>query len=244
MVTDFEELALEEANELTAQQYAKFLSELERIPGKRAPINGKQIRLAFEFMEDTGCRITETLHVRKKDLDFRTNILTVTHPKSEAKCKCSKWIYKDQFTRRKTLQYADPECGVCNGKGTWKKPQYTTFTPRMQDQLYQYCSRLKDDDLLFPTTRVSMWRWGKKAGELAGIRIFQQKKDKRIEGIFLHLFRALCSKRTTADAWSDKYKDAIVQRKMRHSYKVVTDRYTEITIGYLVSWERRTYALV
>lgn len=237
-----EQQALIEANELTPEQVISFLANMEKEPSPRSPIDGNIARLCFEFMEDTGGRVTETIHCKKKDLDFRTNIWTVTNPKTHARCKCSKWKYADMFSRRQVLASVDPTCMICNGKGTWKKPQRTTFTPRIYHKLLAYCNTLKDDDLLFPVTRQTLWRWGKHAGILSGINIFQQKKERMIEGVFLHLFRALCSKRTTALAKDDKYKDALVARKMRHSYKVVTDRYTEITIGYLVSWERKVYA--
>lgn len=240
---DYEEqLALIEANELTSEQYHAFLDIMERTPSKRSPITGEIARLCFEFMEDTGTRATETIHVRKKDLDFRTHILTVIHPKTHTRCKCSKWKYADMHSRRQILDYADKNCKTCNGLGKWKKPQRTTFTPRLYKRLYQYAQTIQDDEKLFPVSRQTLWRWGKKAGKAAQINIFQQKKERMIEGIFLHLFRALCSKRTTADAKDDKYKDALVACKMRHSYKVVTDRYTEVTIGYLVSFERRIYS--
>ena len=236
-----EERALIEANELTDAQYTAFLDAVEGVPSRRAPIDGRAARLCFEFMEDTGCRGRETIHVRKKDLDFRTRILTVTHPKTHARCKCSKWKYADMYSRRQVLASSDKSCKVCHGIGTWKKPQRTTFTPRMVQKLKVYTDGLKDDDLLFPVTRQTLWRWAKKAGTKAGINIFQQKKERLIEGVFLHLFRALCSKRMTALAKDDKYKDALVACKMRHSYKIVTDRYTEVTIGYLISFENRAY---
>lgn len=236
-----EEQALIEANELSVQQYESFLDIMQEMPAPRSPINGMTARLLFEFMEDTGCRITETLHVRKNDIDFDTLILTVTHPKTHARCKCSKWKYADMYSRRQVLASSDKGCRTCHGKGTWKKAQRTTITPRLIKRLREFTADMEDDQLLFPVTRQSVWRWGKKAGIKAGIRIFQQKKERMIKGIFLHLFRALCSKRTTAIAASDKYKDALVACKMRHSYKVVTDRYTEVTVGYLVSFERRAY---
>ena len=238
---DFEAQAMIEANELSSEQFESFLDKVETIPAARSPITGRQARLFFEFMEDTGSRVTEGLHVRKKDIDFNTHILTVIYPKSEKSCKCSRWKYKDQYTRQRVLEYADPKCEYCHGKGKWKKPQKTTFTNRIYHELYQYCQELKPDDLLWPTTRQSIWNWGKKAGYLAGINIFQQKEEQLIKGIFPHLFRAICSKRTTADAATDKYKDALVQLKMRHSYKVVTDRYTKITINYLITFESKTY---
>lgn len=240
---NIESMAMVEANQLTTEQYDLFLDELEKIPSTRAPINGKIARLAFEFMEDTGLRITETLHVRKNDLNFRTGILTVTHPKSEKQCKCSKWRYKDEYSRSRVLESADIKCPMCHGKGKWKKPQRTTFTPRIVSRLAEYCDNLKDDSaVLFPVTRKTMWVWGKKAGRNAELNIFQQKEERLIEGIFLHLFRALCSKRMIKDAKFDDYKDQMVATKLRHTFASVTDRYTKIDINYLIGWETKTYS--
>jgi integrase len=240
---DEESRALIEANQLTDKQYNDFLLELIKIPTSRAPIDGKIAVLAFEFMEDTGCRITETLHIRKQDLNFKNRILTVIHPKSEKQCKCSKWKYKDEYTRNRILESSNPNCPKCKGKGKWKKPQRTTFTPRLTDRLLKYCETLPDDEsLLFPVTRKTMWVWGKKAGVNAGLNIFQQKEERLIEGIFLHLFRALCSKRMIKDGKYDDYKDQMIATKLRHSFKEVTDRYTKIDINYLIGWENKTYS--
>lgn len=239
---DYEQQAYVEANELTDSQVQAFLSNLEYLPAARAPIHGKGLRLLFEFMEDTGSRVTEALHTRKQDLNFETRIWVVTHPKSESQCPCSRWKYRDLYSRSRILDYADPQCDKCHGKGKYKKPQKTTFTPRLWHKLQDYTKNLKNEDLLWPVSRVSVWRWGKKAGEKAGIRIFQEKENITIKGIFPHLFRALCSKRMAAIAKDDKYKDALVACKMRHSYKVVTDRYTKITIGYLFTFESKIYS--
>lgn len=238
---DFEAQALVEANELTDEQYNTFLDIVSRLPASRSPINGDAVRLLYEFMEDTGARVTEALNTRKQDIDFRTRIYTVIHPKSEKQCPCSRWRYKDVYSRSRILEYADPSCTKCKGKGKWKKPQRTTITPRIWSRLQAYTNTLNDSDLLWPVSRMSVWRWGKKAGQMAGINIFQQKDNVMIEGIFPHLFRALCSKRMTAIAKDDKYKDALVACKMRHSYEVVTDRYTKVTINYLVSFESKVY---
>jgi integrase len=239
---DLDDLALIEANQLTDKQYDDFLNEVEKIPSVRSPIDGKSVRLAFEFMEDVGTRITETLHIRKNDLDFGTGIVIITHPKTEKQCKCSIWRYKDIYTRKRILEKSDASCKVCHGKGKWKKPQRTTFTPRLVNKLHTYCEALDDNGLLWPTTRQSFWTWGKKAGRIANINIFQQKDERKIEGIFLHLFRALCSKRTTRDAKEDPYSDQLVQAKLRHSI-TVTDRYTKVDINYLINWERKKYGI-
>lgn len=230
-----------ESYELTDEQYQKFLDEVEKVPSNRSPMEGKDVRLAFEFMEDTGLRITELLHVCKEDLDFQTRILTVTHPKTEQTCKCSVWKYKDLYTRKRVLDKSDKNCKRCHGTGKWKKPQRTTFTPRIHDRMFEYVKQFPEGEPIFPTTRQSFWVWGKKAGNNADINIFRQLEERKIVGIYNHLFRKLCSKRTTRDAKLDDYKDQLVACKLRHSYQKVTDRYTEIDINYLIQWERKQY---
>ena len=66
-----------EAVQLTPEQFSDLLVELEKIPTNRAPISGEIAVLCFRFMEDTGCRVTETINVKKEDINFRTKILTV-----------------------------------------------------------------------------------------------------------------------------------------------------------------------
>jgi len=228
-----------ESVQITDDQFNNLLFELEKIPSSRAPINGVIASLCFRFMEDTGCRVTETIHVKKQDINFNNFILTVTNPKTEKKCKCSKWGWTE--TRIRKLISVDKNCKVCNGKGRWKKPQRTTFTNRIKQDLLKYCNSLDDEEYLFPISRQSLWKWGKMAGIHAKIDIFQQKEEKLIEGIFLHLFRSRCAFRILKDAKSDNYKRELVICKLRHSSPTVTDLYTRIDINYLLSWEKNTY---
>ena len=230
-----------EQSDLSDKQFEDVLEKLAEIPSHQSPITGQVAVLCFRFMEDTGCRVNETIHVKKKDINFKTRILLVTQPKSTAKCKCSKWKNKDSFSRARVLVSADPNCPQCHGKGRWHKPQRTTITPRIIPALKNYCDELKDDELLFPISRVSLWKWGKKAGEMANINIFQQKDEKFIEGVFLHLFRQMCAKRMLRDAKLDNYKHELVICKLRHSVQIVTERYTKIDINYLLGWENKIY---
>ena len=238
---DFEQQALRDASLLTQKDIENFYEQLEKIPTFKSPLDGKSTVLCFEFMEDTGSRVTETIHVKKKDVNFKTRVLTITHPKTEAQCKCSKWKYRDEYTRVRVLESSDPNCIHCFGKGKWKKPQLTTITPRIYQKLIDYCRPMKDEDYLFPVSRQSLWKWGKKAGQLAELNIFKQKKEQLVEGVFLHLFRALCSLRMTRDAKDDLYTQQLISCKLRHSFQAMVDRYTVLDIGYLLSWEDKTY---
>jgi integrase len=223
-----------ESVQITDEQFQDMLEQLEEIPSLRAPISGKTTVLCFRFMDDTGCRVTETIHVKKQDIDFKNFILTVTNPKTEKKCKCSKWEKHNLISVKK-------KCPICKGKGRWKKPQRTTFTNRIKKDLYAYCNTLKDDEYLFPISRQSLWKWGKRAGVQAKIDIFQQKEERLIEGIFLHMFRSRCAFRILNDGINDSYRREMVICKLRHSSPTVTDLYTRIDINYLLGWERKQY---
>ncbi len=237
---DFDE-RLVNAISLTDKQFSDFLDEVEKVPAKRSPVQGAGVRMFFEFIEDTALRVNEGIHVRKQDIDFRTRILTVTEPKTESQCKCSRWKNADMYSRRRVLDYADKNCSKCHGKGKWKKPQFTTITPRIEDKLELYCNKFDDNDLLWPIHRITLWKFGKKAGVNAKINIFQKKEERVIEGVFLHLFRAMCSLRVTREAKDDDYQDQLVACKLRHSFQNVTERYTRININYLLNWESKTY---
>lgn len=241
MVLESEKIVYHEANTLTQEEYQRFLSEIEKIPTRRSRISGKTTRLCIEFMEDTGLRVSEAIHVKKKDCDFDTKILTVTNPKVKTKCKCSRWKNKNDYSISKVLEYADPKCSKCLGKGKWKKPQQTTFTIRISDRLQEYCDTLEYEQLLFPVSRQSLYTWTKEAGKRARIYIFQQKDERKIMGLFVHLFRELCSKRVKMDAKDEPYRDELVQRKRRDSFDIMADRYTKIDINYLLNWEKKTY---
>lgn len=238
---DYDKQALIEANNLTSEQLDLFYKEIEKIPTQRAPLTGEETILAFRFMEDTGTRVNELIHIKKQDINFRTRILTVTNPKVSAICECAKWQYKDLHSRIRIITETNPTCKKCNGKGRWKEHQKTTITPRLMPDLILYCETIKDEDFLFPVHRSTLWKWGKRAGILAGINIFQVKKSREIDGVFLHLFRALCSKRMMLDATNDPFRDQLVAQKLRHSFATVTDRYTKIDINYLWNWEEKTY---
>ena len=238
---DFEAQALIEANNLSDFQLSSFYNELAKVPTLRAPLDGKDAILAFQFMEDTGCRVNEMIHIKKQDINFRTRILTITEPKVSALCDCAFWRYKDLYSRIRVIDHTDKDCNKCHGLGRWKAPQKTTITPRLVNTIRDYAEKMQDDELLFPVHRTTLWKWGKKAGEASRINIFQVKKTREIDGIFLHLFRALCSKRMIRDAKNDDYKDQLVACKLRHSFGSVTDRYTKIDINYLWNWEEKTY---
>ena len=232
---------LKQSIELTEQEFKRFLDEMERVPTHKAPIPGKIARLCFEFMEDTGLRVTEAIHVRKKDINFGAKILTVVYPKTEERCKCSTWKPASQYYMTKVLVHADQACLYCHGKGKWKKPQLTTITARIEPQLLGYCDTLSDDQILFPVLRQRLFKWAKIAGQRAGIAIFQQKKERYIDGVFIHLFRELCAKRIIRDAKNDPYQYELASCKLRHKAENVTARYTKVDINYLLSWEAKKY---
>ena len=105
---DYEEQAMIEANNLSDLQLKSFYRELRNIPSLRSPLTGDEAILAMMFMEDTGVRVNELGHIKKKDINARTRILTVTEPKVSALCECAHWRYKYLYSRVRIIDHADP----------------------------------------------------------------------------------------------------------------------------------------
>lgn len=219
-----------------------FYQEVENRPSAKAPIDGKAARLAYEFMEDTGLRVTELIHVRVKDISIKTRILTVIMPKVSTKCKCSKWKNKNEYGNAKVLAYADPLCPECHGKGRWKKPQRTTITPRIWKRVTDYISGKGQDERLFPVSRNTMYEWARDSGNKAGLNVSVVKKNKQIDNMYNHFFRALCTIRMKRDAKGNEFMNELIMCKRRDTYDTHVDRYTEIDINYLLSWEEKIYS--
>lgn len=225
---------------ISPEQLEAFYQEVEKIPTARAPINGKVARLAYEFMEDTGLRVTELTYVKVQDIDS-TGILTVTRPKVSQRCKCSRWKNKNEYSNAKVLDYADPLCPDCHGRGRWKKPQITTITPRLWQKVMDHTKDRGQEERLFPISRKTLFEWARSAGIKAGLKVKIIKKDKTMNNMFNHFFRALCTTRMKRDAKNEEFRNELIMCKRRDTYETHVDRYTEIGISELQAWEAKVY---
>ncbi len=91
------------------------------------------------------------------------------------------------------------------------------------------------DEILFHTSRSTVWYYAKNAGILAGLNIFEEQENKQIHGIWTHLFRKSCAKRMLYDGDSPK---PLVQKKLRHSFREAIDTYIRADINTLLAWEQ------
>lgn len=96
---------------------------------------------------------------------------------------------------------------------------------------------LDDDSLLFKASRQIVWSYGKQAGNLAGLKIYEMQEERSIKGIWTHLFRKSRAKQMLVDGASIE----LVKLKLRRSMSDVTWRYTRPDINALLSWEVHRY---
>lgn len=111
--------------------------------------------------------------------------------------------------------------------------QKTTILPYDVKAIEKFLNGFSDSDQLFPITRSTAWRYYKNASILGGMNIFEVKDEIEIENAWTHLLRSSCSK-----MYEDLgAKHSIVQKKMRHGGRDVTDRYTKVDLNTLLDWE-------
>ncbi len=96
---------------------------------------------------------------------------------------------------------------------------------------------------LFDITRQTVWTYGKKAGKLAGLNIFEDQEKREIEGVWTHLFRKSYAKMMYEAGASV----VLIDVKLRHSHKSPsmadsTFTYIKPDINALIEWENKHFA--
>lgn len=233
-------------NYLSPQDFDAFINSLRQVLTARQknlePL-GRKLSMPIEgFVElfrlayGSGLRISETLQLTKDDIDFAKKIIKIRFAKTGwKKCKDCKGY----------------GCRVCDKLGKIRKTQYTTLHPNYADSLRVYMSKVTGP-YLFATNRVTLWSLAKKAGNEAGLHVFEQQKERMIEGVWTHLFRKSRAQQMMLDRAADEtteYVYELVKIKLRHATEArdVTQHYTnflgkKLTIMDLLAWEGKHYA--
>lgn len=113
--------------------------------------------------------------------------------------------------------------------------QKTTILPYQVATFEKMLERytLKDSDLVFPISRMTVWQYCKDASIMAGLPIAEEQEEKSINGVWTHLFRKSCSKRMANLGASRELR----MRKLRHAFKDAHDTYDAVDINTLKDWE-------
>lgn len=111
--------------------------------------------------------------------------------------------------------------------------QKTTILPYDVKPIERFISKFSQDEILFPITRSTAWRYYKNASILGGLNIFEAKDEININGAWTHLLRSSCAK--MFEESGAKY--SIIQRKLRHRPAGVTDRYTKADLQAVLNFE-------
>lgn len=187
--------------------------------------------ILFKVLYGCGLRVSEALTLRKDDFDLDKQILTIQHAKtSKKKCpKCMR-IKRDGF--KKILVVILDNCKKCNNERIINKPQRTTILRKDIPVLKDYLNSL-DSDVLFPTTRQTVWNVSKILSRKAGLNLFEQQNERSITDAWTHLFRKSRAKLMSQKGASRE----LIQLKLRHAFKEAIDTYLRIDINYLIKWE-------
>lgn len=115
--------------------------------------------------------------------------------------------------------------------------QKTTILPYDIDRLEKHFANYSNDEPVFPTSRMTMWRYAKDAGLMAGLNIMEIQKGRNIEGVWTHLMRKSCSKRMR-EYGADR---ELRMLKLRHVFKDAHDAYDNYDFNALLEFEDRVF---
>jgi len=98
-------------------------------------------------------------------------------------------------------------------------------------------------DKLFDISRQSVWIYGKRAGHMANLDIFEEQDKREIEGVWTHLFRKSYAKMM----YNAGASVVLIDVKLRHEHKSPnmadsTFTYIKPDINALIEWENNHFA--
>jgi len=222
--------------------YGTFLKWLPRLEpftsgvGRPASMDADHFVMAARIQYGSALRISEDLRLVRKDFDLNHRILTLHNTKTGWYfCKCVEFVKPMDYmqTRRKQISKTDENCVKCKGTGKISTLQKTTILPYDVEPIEKFLEQHSKDEVLFKTSRQTMWNYYKDVSRLADLNIFEAKDIINIDGAWTHLLRSSCAK-----MYEDLgAKESMIARKLRHTSGSVTSRYTKIDIGALLDWE-------
>ncbi len=136
---------------LNDNKIRQFLAEIPTL--KTRIMTHKQIKLMFETLLYGAMRVSEVLQIKPSSLINGKIKLKVTKG-GKKRCECSKWSFMP--TR---LISVNENCPKCEGKGKYRIDVFAWVLPEIYDELQKFASTIKNDDLLFPISRVRAWQY-------------------------------------------------------------------------------------
>ena len=136
---------------LDKTQVKEFLDTIPTL--KIRTMTHKQIRLMFEVLLYGAMRISEVLQIRPSSLVNGKIRLQVTKGGTK-RCECAKWEY-----RPIRLVSVNDNCIKCKGSGKYRISIFAWVLAEIYDELKQHADKTKNDDLLFPISRVRAWQY-------------------------------------------------------------------------------------
>lgn len=223
-------MLVQEENYINPQQFEDFILNLKTISKNSYKAKFEDLNVCTRIQYGCGLRISEALGLTPNDFDLDNLILTLNNTKTGFKrCRCAK------FQDHKLVQ-VDPSCLKCGGLGKKKIPQFTTILPSDLPMLREYLAGKRQNQPLFSFNRMTVWRYYKQAGTLAGLDIREQQDERSIEGVWTHLLRKSRAKLMQKEGASSE----LIKLKLRHKF-TTTERYTRPDIMTLKRWEQEHF---
>jgi len=136
---------------------------------------------------------------------------------------------RDFDLEHKTLRIRNAK----TGKG---KTQKTSIAPPIIKDLKSYFS-LHSVDQLFKCSRQTAWKYAKEAGEIAGLKIYDELEERSIAGVYTHIFRKSYAKFMENEGANP----SLIMIKGRWKPSAMYQTYTKPSIMTLIAWEDKIF---
>ena len=184
----------------------------------------------LSFYADAGCRVSEPLKIKVKDVDLQSGEVMIPHEKRGIKKKCPGC----GFNAGRSQKFC-AKCGTnltnIQAEGIEERTRLITIGDRTLELLRQYMEGLDPDDRLFNISRQWAYYIVRQAGERIGLtgKIILNPETRKNHFIHPHNFRDSLAVSWLDYAEGDGTKQKALQDHLGHKSFNTTMRYYKLT---------------
>lgn len=212
-MTDYDNsLQFEQTNYLDLARFHRFIEAIPKLLAfhssfQKPPMDYYHFQMLYKIAYHCALRISEALNLEAEDFDLEHRVLRLQKRQGASKT----------FDKMKV------------------KVQKTSIGPLLLADLAKFLADKKGK--LFNCHRATAWKYAKQAGNLANLKVYEEQKQRSINGVWTHLFRKSYAKLME----EMKASPSLIMLKGRWSPREMYQTYTKPSLNYLIEWEAKAF---
>lgn len=193
-------------------------------------------RVILHFYSDTGCRVSELLKVRRKDIDIEAGTALIPHLKRGIKKKCPK-CGRAGGRNTKFCSKCGYDMSKVLAEGIEERSRLIGLGEETVKLMEEYTKDMNPEDVIVPLTRQAIYNLVRRAAKGIGLgdRVIRNTESGKNHFVHPHSFRSSLAVAWLEYAGDDASKQKALQEQLGHMRFDTTQRYNKLSPSKVAS---------